>query len=161
MVMSDGGSVYPRIILPYGGTPWSTMVSIAAPNILYVGSQNWNAAYYNLRDRTRSDPPKTFSSEWFRIPANAECQIVLRNVARRGGTSNALNIGLYVIDSAGATVKYVRTNAVAAGADPVTVSSSFTTTEEKIIYNMYVRGWSASKYFQASCELWVNGEQWL
>lgn len=157
----DNCIIYPRIILPYGGTPWTTMVTIVAPNVLYVGTQNWNAAYYNLRARTRTDPAKKYTTEWFSIPANAECKLVLRNVQRKSGGTDALSIGLYLIDTSNVTVASITTGSIAKNAAPVTVSTSFTTTDAVSVSNMYVRGWSTSRNFMAECELWVNGKKWL
>ena len=161
MMTSAGEPPYPRIILPYGGTPWSTMVSIAAPNVLYVGQQNWNRAMYNLRDRTRTDPQKTFTTEWFSIPANAECKLVLRNVQRKPGGADALNIEMHLVDISKVNVATVGTGNIAKNAAPQTVSTTFTTTDVVSVSNIYVRGYSTSKNFMAECELWVNGKKWL
>ena len=162
MMQSAYSTPYPLIILGYGGTPWTTMVSIAEPNKLYVANQNWNAAFYSLRDRSRTDPASTFNTEWFKIPANATCQLVLRNVQRKPDTSNALDIIFSVIDDTGNAIGSIRTYAIGAGVkEPKTFTGNFTTTEEKSIHNMYVRGYSTSKNFYCECELWVNGVQWL
>lgn len=146
-----------------GGTPFSSVCSTVAPNHLYVGSQNWNAAYYDCRSGSRKSSAPTNATPWFEIPANASCEIWIRNFAANpSDTSGAKNVTLYLVDTSNKNVKTVSTGSQTVSKLPLSFSGEFTTGDTAVPIGMiYVRGWSASKNFSLDVELYVNGRRWL
>jgi len=149
------------IHLAVGGTPWSSIFAIEDPNKIYIGNNGWSNAYYNLRDRSRTESITVFPNKWFTIPENSEVTCVIKNLQKKSGETGSIYVAFYVKDINGSNIVYIPGTTVAYANQPEYLSQTAIISNAIDVGNIALGVFSSGKNFSCEAELYVNGEKWI